>query len=223
MDSHNAMKRARKRFPTEVGVKTFSISSHHRHGYPSATEMATSNREYLRQQAEREKACWIDLQIFDNTQRVVQAFNEAMAGPRNALLNPRFRSRSRILFGSNARAITTFVFADDSRAIALDSDLLYEVVTLIFALSREAEYGSLLAVFILYNNITSANAGFPLIRKIAIKSFEQSPAIFNDILRSCLYLLVFHEVWHEYIDEFGVREAQVTATERSEERRVGKE
>ena len=191
---------------------TFSTSSYDCHEYGSATEMAEANHKYLKKRAEREDAFRLDLHVFENTQRIIEGLNQAIDGPRNPLLNRRFRSEARILLGSNARSVTTFAFPDGSRAVSVDADLLYEVATLIFAMSREAEYGPLLGACILYNNVTAASAGFPMIREIALKCHEQSPRIFNHIVRSCLYMLVFHEVGHEYGDELGVQGAGVTGT-----------
>jgi len=193
---------------------TFSASSHNRHEYCSAAAMAAANHTYLKERAKQDKVSWLDLQVFESTQRIVEALNKAIAQARNPLLD-RFSSSAYVLLGTNARSVTTFAFDDGSRAISLDRDLIYEIATLIFAMSREAEYGALLGACILYNNITASNTGFPMIREIALKCFEQSPSSFNDIVRSCLYLLVFHEVGHEYIDEFGVHEAFVTATDPS--------
>jgi len=96
---------------------SFSASSHHRAEYDSASEMAAANHEYLQKRALGERVWWLDLQIFEGMQRIIKSLNEALAGPRNPLLDRGFSSRASVLLGKNGRSVTTFAFPDGSEIL----------------------------------------------------------------------------------------------------------
>jgi hypothetical protein len=186
----------------------FEASHHDRHDFNSAREMADANRRFLSELATPEADVFH--QILEGAQRIVPEFNQALKGPSNRLLNSKFESRAYILLGNNSRSVSTFTFADGSRAISVDINILQELSVLIFGLSRAEEYGSWLAAWLLYHNIQSSNSAFPSIEALFLRCLSRAPSIFNDIIRSCLFYLTFHEIGHEYSAQFGVDYANLT-------------
>jgi hypothetical protein len=97
----------------------FEASHHDRHDYNSAEEMADANRRFLGALATPEADAF--QQILDGSQRAVLELNRALKGSSNCLLNSNFASQARVLLGKNSRSVSTFKFADGSRAISIDT------------------------------------------------------------------------------------------------------
>ena len=189
----------------------FAASYYDRHEYASAREMADANRDYWEKQARANGGWDVPLQLLEAAQTIVHKLNEALGASRSGLLHKNFESRAQIVLGRNGRSVSTFSFADGSRVISIDLDLFYEICVLMYGISREESYGAWLAAFMFYHNIQSTNASFPEIEMIFDKCLDRSPRIFEDIMRSCLYCLILHELGHEYSAQCGTGHAALTA------------
>jgi hypothetical protein len=185
----------------------FGASFRDSHEYGSAEEMARANYEFFLTEGKKRK---LARAVFHSCQTLVGKLNEQLAATTNSRLNRKFQTKSHVLLGSNFRTVSTFEFEDESRAISIDESVLWEVAVFVYAISRDEAFGPWLAAWMLYHNAQSAKSPFPMIDVIARKCVERSPVIFDDIVRSCLYCLILHEVGHEYLPLYGADYADLT-------------